>query len=91
MLVNVNLQSVWWEAGRARKNLANNWTLIKELAQYKVVNWFRKEYPIAKIRSVMRITLCKYGYPGSVRNDAINVVVSMLVAGNKGQQDDGVL
>ena len=53
--------------------------LSKELNQYKVVDWTSRESAIAKIRSMIRITLRKYGYPSSERDKTVEELISMLI------------
>ncbi len=53
--------------------------LSKGLEQYKVVDWFVREPALAKIRSMMRIALRKFGYPGAERDKAVEAIINMLV------------
>jgi hypothetical protein len=53
--------------------------ISKELSQLKVVDWRKRESSIAKIRSMIRITLRKYGYPSTNRDDVIDQVIQMLI------------
>jgi hypothetical protein len=53
--------------------------LSKELVQYKVVDWYKRDSALARIRSMIRITLRKYGYPSGVRDDAIGEIVTLLI------------
>tara|TARA_R110002074_G_scaffold349634_1_gene520347 strand:- start:135656 stop:136885 length:1230 start_codon:yes stop_codon:yes gene_type:complete len=57
--------------------------LSKELVKYKVVDWYKRESAIAKIRSMIRIALRKYGYPAVERDTAIDSIISMLIENEK--------
>lgn len=53
--------------------------LSKGLEQYKVVDWFIRDSAVAKIRSMIRITLRKYGYPSAERDITVEEIISMLM------------
>ncbi|MFK5915723.1 MAG: FRG domain-containing protein [Woeseiaceae bacterium] len=57
--------------------------LSKEFVKYKVVDWTIREPAKAKIRSMMRIALRKYGYPSSVRDEVIDAIINMLAVTEK--------
>ena len=59
--------------------------LSKELVKLKVVDWSQRDSTIAKIRSMMRIALRKYGYPATERDTAVESLITMLVDSEKGE------
>lgn len=52
--------------------------LSKELIQHKIVDWHKRESVVAKMRSMIRIALRKYGYPNDVRDETVDVIMNML-------------
>ena len=59
--------------------------LSKEIEKYKVVDWFARESAIAKIRSMIRIALRKYGYPSTERDETVEEIISMLILKELGE------
>jgi len=59
--------------------------LSKELEKYKVVDWVARESATAKIRSMIRIVLRKYGFPNAERNETVEEIISMLILKELGE------
>jgi len=52
--------------------------LNKDIKQLQVVDWYEREAILAKIRSTLRITLRKLGYPANARDAAIASILDVL-------------
>lgn len=52
--------------------------IVNELKSLRVVDWFAREPTIARIRSMIRITLRNYGFPGPKRDEATDKIIEML-------------
>lgn len=59
--------------------------LSKRLEQLKVVDWFIRDSAMAKIRSMIRIALRKFGYPGAEMDKTAEAIISMLVLKELGE------
>tara|TARA_R110000782_G_scaffold213944_4_gene301861 strand:- start:39 stop:1136 length:1098 start_codon:yes stop_codon:yes gene_type:complete len=55
----------------------------KEIQQLQVVDWYERETILAKIRSTLRITLRKLGYPANARDAAIASILDVLTQNAK--------
>lgn len=54
--------------------------LDKEIKQLQVVDWYKREPILAQIRSAIKITLRKLGYPASSREEAIMAILDTLTS-----------
>lgn len=57
--------------------------LSNELIKFKVVDWYKRDSATAKIRSMIRIALRKYGYPATERDIAVGSIIAMLIESEK--------
>ncbi|WP_444915205.1 FRG domain-containing protein [Microbulbifer sp. TRSA007] len=64
--------------------------LAREIKPLLVVDWNERESAIAKIRSSIRISLRKYGYPSDNRDTAIAEIIEYLKAGIKQSESNRV-
>jgi hypothetical protein len=53
--------------------------IAEDMSQFRTVDWEKRDLIMAGMRSSMRITLRKYGYPVSRRDDAIAAILSYLI------------
>ncbi len=56
--------------------------LAKDLSELKTVDWNKRESIQSKMRSSMRITMRKYGYPAGQRDAAMKAVMEYLMQEN---------
>ncbi len=53
--------------------------LAKDITEMKTVDWEKRDTIQSKMRSNMRITMRKYGYPENRRDDAVGAIMNYLI------------
>jgi len=71
-----------YDSGRSASKLLNFIAehLAKIIKNYLVVDWCKRDSAVAKIRSLIRVTLRKNSYPEDVRDDALDDIVEYLMS-----------